>query len=104
MGPPAQVMAAAPSVAFEANSLRLTEMQIAELREAFQLFDKVGMPRPSPSSPHTPVGVEITASAAVRPSRGHPPLVATLRSPCLTRCPRRRLFSRAVCCRTAMGT
>jgi hypothetical protein len=44
MAPPAQVMASpsAASVVREANDLRLTEMQIAELREAFTLFDKVG--------------------------------------------------------------
>ena len=45
MAPPAQVMASpssASSVIREANDLKLTEMQIAELREAFTLFDKVG--------------------------------------------------------------
>ena len=30
-----------------ASGLQLTEMQIAELREAFQLFDKVGVAPPS---------------------------------------------------------
>ena len=65
-----------------ASQLQLTEMQIAELREAFQLFDKVGITPPSETiyekirDSHTPI-------SAAQPFSARPLLLLELDSSCV---------------------
>jgi hypothetical protein len=66
----AQVMAAPGLIANSevASGLQLTEMQIAELREAFQLFDKVGVAPPSENAREPHASNSFNARAATRSS------------------------------------
>jgi len=83
-----------------ASQLQLTEMQIAELREAFQLFDKVGITPPSETKyekicdSHTPISAAQQFSA-------RPLLLLELDSSCVPPLP---IFVPIFVTRMATGT